>query len=207
MVPPPVTVNQGNMYYGRGFWFGMNAYRCYSQQTSANLVWPSKTAKSVKIMRGIIPATLLSEQKPTVVTERLLSSKGKTFKIGQTTFKIEDVTEVAGKQHQIKIHVTEESKDNPNDWTRIQTLAQRLEVQDNRGNKLPWGFQPIQWQNNNSVQLQLTTGVQNQPGMPAAAPGNGNGHAKFGLPNRLVYYAWTLMEHEVEFEFHDVPLP
>jgi hypothetical protein len=208
MIPPPVTVNQGNMYYGgRMFWgWGGGNYRCYSQQTQASLLWPSKTAKTVKVMRGIMPVTLLSEQKPTIITERLLSSKGKTFKVGQTTFKVEDVTELAGKQHQIKIHVTEESKDNPNDWTRIQSLQQRLEVHDDRGNKLPWAFQPIQWQNNNSVQLQLTTGQQNQPGMPVNAA-NGNGHAKFGPPNHLVYYAWTLMEHEVEFEFHDVPLP
>jgi hypothetical protein len=206
LIPPRVPVNQGPMYYEGGMWFG-NSYRCYSQQTQASLLWPSKTARTVKIMRGIIPATLLSEQKPTVVTERLLSSKGKTFKVGQTTFKVEDVTELAGKQHQIKLHVTEESRDSPNDWRRIQSLQQRLEVQDDRGNKLPWVFQPVQWQNNNSVQLQLTTGQQNQPFVPANANLNGNGQARLGLPNRLVYYAWTLMEHYVEFEFRDLPLP
>ena len=28
-----------------------------------------------------------------------------------------------------------------------------------------------------------------------------------GPPTKLVFYAWNLMEHDVEFEFHDLPLP
>ena len=27
------------------------------------------------------------------------------------------------------------------------------------------------------------------------------------IPTRLVYVAWETLEHEVEFEFHNLPLP
>ena len=32
-------------------------------------------------------------------------------------------------------------------------------------------------------------------------------NAKVGQPAKLVYYAWVLMEHEVAFEFKNLPLP
>jgi hypothetical protein len=34
-----------------------------------------------------------------------------------------------------------------------------------------------------------------------------NEDPKVGPPAKLVYYSWVLMEHEVAFEFRDLPLP
>ena len=106
---------------GRSFYYG-GGYRSYVHQTQAPLVFPSRTSRIVRILKGLIPVTLLADQKPAVVTDHLLSAKGKKLQTGVATFLIEDISELAGKQYQIKMSVTEESKDGPNDWTRIQSL-------------------------------------------------------------------------------------
>src|SRR5262249_13825027 len=142
---------------------------------------------------GLIPVTLLADQKPAVVTDHLLSAKGKKLTAGAATFLLEDISELAGKQYQIKMAVTEESKDGPDDWTRIQSLQQRIEIQDAKGKKEQFYFNSIGTNGVNNAQYTITV----QP--------NSNGNA--GPPARLVYYAWVLMEHEVPFEFRDLPLP
>ncbi len=187
----PTGNNPGNGMWQRQYW-GWGNPRMFFMQTSAPLAWPSKTAKMVKTLKGSIPVTLLADQKPAVVTEKLLSAKGKKFKAGNTSFHIQDVNELPGKQYQLTLSITEEGKDNnPNDWTRFNSLQQRLEFHDDKGNKHNFYFNMV---NNNgpSVQFQLTI----QPPGP-----------KLGPPTKLVYYAWDLMEHDVEFEFHDLPLP
>jgi len=173
------------MYYG---W-----YRGYVQQAQANLSWPSKSSRTVKLLKGIIPVTLLADQKPSIVTDRILSSKGKKFKVGDATFHIEDITEMPGNQYQIKLSVTENSKDAPNDYSRIQTIQQRLELQDDKGNKLYSYMNMMNWGGPNNAQFTLVV----QP------PGN----AKIGKPAKLIYSAWILMEHEIAFEFRNLPLP
>jgi hypothetical protein len=192
---PPVDPNQrgyGRMYWG---WWGGSG-KMFVMQTSANLLWPSKTAKSVKLLKGVIPVTLLSEQRPTVVTERILASKGKRVKIGPTTFHIQEVSEVANKQYNLTVAISEETKENIYDYSRIQSLGTRLEIHDNKGNKLPYFFNITQFNGPMSGVFQAVYQPNPQPNA-----------AKFGPPAKLVYTAWILMEHDVEFEFRDLPLP
>jgi hypothetical protein len=187
------SMEGGNgVWGGRSFYSG-GGYRSFVQQTQAMLILPSRTSRTVKILKGIIPVTLLADQKPAVATDRLLSAKGKKFKTGAATFYVEDVQELAGKQYQIKMSVTEEGDDGPNDWTRIQSLQQRIEIQDAKGNKNQFFFNSVGSGGINSAQYTFTV----QPGDAA----------KVGPPAKLVYYSWVLMEHEVAFDFKDLPLP
>jgi hypothetical protein len=182
-----------NMMYGGQFWGGPWGWRGYMQQTQANLQWPSKTAKSVKLLKGIMPVTLLADQKPSVVTDKILACKGKHLKAGAATFHIEDITGAPGKQYVIKMSVSEDNKENPNDYSRINSIQQRLELRDDKGNKLPCFVNITQWGGPNNAQFTLTTQPTN--------------NAKLGPPAKLIYYAWVLMHHEVTFEFKDLPLP
>jgi hypothetical protein len=189
----PGNGDNGNaMWSGRPSYYG-GGYRCYVQQTQALLILPSRNSRTVRILKGVIPVTLLADQKPAVVTDRILSTKGKKFTSGAATFLIEDVSELAGKQYQIKMAVTEDSKDGPNDWTRIQSLQQRIELQDDKGNKQQFYFNSIGSNGVNNAQYTITVGP--------------NDNAKVGPPAKLVFYAWVLMEHEVAFELKDLPLP
>jgi hypothetical protein len=146
----------------------------------------------VKTLKGIIPVTVLAEQKPLLVTDKLLTSKGKKFKVGAATFTIDDVSKLSNNQYQVKMSFTEDNKDGNEDYSRIQSLQQRLEVQDDKGAKHNFYFNNFNWGGPNSAQVWFTV----QPG-----------DAKLGPPNRLIYYSWILMEHEVPFEFKNLPLP
>jgi len=145
----------------------------------------------VKAVKGVIPVTLLSEQKPVVVLDSILSSKGKKVKVGTANFNIDDVT-TANKQHNIKITYNDESGENPYDYGRIGSIQQRLELQDAKGNKIPANVQIYSWGQNNAQLSVITQGAPN---------------AKIGPPAKLVYQLWIQLEHEVAFEFKDLPLP
>ena len=187
-----MLANGGNYYeYWNRYYYGGNN-RTFVQNASITLAWPSKNSRMVKRVKGVIPVTLLAEQKPVVVTDSILSSKGKKLKVGTASFNIDDVTN-ANKQHQIKITYNDESGENPYDYGRIGAIQQRLELQDAKGNKIPANVQIYQWGQNNA-QLQIMT---------HGAAGN----AKIGPPAKLVYQLWIQLEHEVAFEFKELPLP
>jgi hypothetical protein len=188
----PFGDGNGNGMWGQRFYYG-GWGRSHVHQTQAGLVWPSKTSRTVKTLKGVIPVTLLADQKPSLVTDRILGAKGKKFKLGDASFSIEEAKELPGKQYQISLSVTETSKDNPQDYSRIQSIQQRLELQDDKGNKFPAYVNITNWGGPTNASFQIMT----QP----------NGNAKLGKPSKLLFYAWVLMEHEVEFEFRGLPLP
>jgi hypothetical protein len=192
MLPKTVQNEQmGYNPYGMRFWGG---WRNYFSQTQANLLWPSKSAKKVRLLKGVIPVTLLADQKPSIVTDKLLAAKNKKYKVGSATFHIMDVNGQPGKQYTIRLGVSEENKENPNDYSRIQSMQQRLEVQDDKGNKHQCYVNITNWGNGpNNAELQLMIQPTN--------------NAKIGPPTKLIYYAWVLMQHEVAFELKDLPLP
>jgi hypothetical protein len=170
-----------------------NGNRSYMQQGQFNLHRPSQRANKVKSIRGTLPVTLLVEQKPVVVNDNILKAKGKKGRVGNTTFHFEDVTALANKQYQIKMNVTEDNKENPNDWTWMNTLYNRIELQDSKGNKFQ--VHGSSWGNSgpNNVQMTLTYGP----------PPNG----KAGPPSKFVFQQWRTLQHQVRFEFKDLPLP
>ncbi|HEY7311953.1 MAG TPA: hypothetical protein VH643_21495 [Gemmataceae bacterium] len=170
-----------------------NGNRSHMQQSQFQLNRPSEAATKLKVVRGELPITLLVEQKAIVVSDNILKAKGKKTSAGSTTFSFEDVTAQPNKQYQIKLHITESNKDNPNDWTWMNTMLQRIELQDDKGNKFQqygtsWGGSGP-----NTVQMTLTYG----------APPNG----KIGKPSKFVFQQWRTIQHLVRFEFKDLPLP
>jgi hypothetical protein len=177
--------------FGRRYYYG-GSYRSFLHNSQAPLFLASKTAQMVKKVRGVIPVTIVSAQKQIVVTERLLASKGKKFKAGGVTIQVEDVTEMPGKQYQFRISISEESKGGAEDGSLMQSFQQRLQVQDDKGVARQMNVMSISQSGNNHIQFSFML-------MPQA----GN----VGVPNRLVYVNWETLDHEVPFEFHDLPLP
>jgi hypothetical protein len=198
MLPP--AVNAGEFFDPR---FGVmrgrfvarygNGNRTYFMQSQLNLTRPSLKAAAIKVLRGSVPVTLLAEQKPVVLTDKILSAKGKKVTAGTTTFHFEDVTETPGKQYQVRMTVTEDNRDNPNDYTWMNTLYQRIELFDEKNNKFQ--IHSTGWGNNGSGEVQLTLGF--------GAAGN----VKTGPPAKFVFQQWTTLQYQVPFEFRDLPLP
>ena len=196
MLPPVNNVDLGaNPWMGRRYVTGKygNGNRMYSMQTQVNLQRPSDRATSLKVIRGALPVTLLVEEKAVVVTDKILQAKGTKAQIGDTLVNIDEVTETPGKQYQIKMSVTENQKDNPNDYSWTNSLYQRIELLDEKGNKMQ--VYGSQWNNSsaNHVDMTLTYG----------APGG----AKPEPPAKLIYHTWNTEQHLIPFEFKDLPLP
>jgi hypothetical protein len=174
-------------------YYSYNGYRCYSQQFQANLAWPAKESRTVKVLKGEVPVTLLVDQRPGIVVEKVLAAKGKQLKQGDIDLDIEDVTEGPGKVYQIRMTLRNNGKDNTGDFSWHNSLYQRLEVHDAKGNK--YQSRGFNWLNTtpNSVNGTFMFG---EPGAGAVGP-----------PAKLVYYTWETMQHQVPFEFRDLPLP
>ncbi|MFM7150822.1 MAG: HEAT repeat domain-containing protein [Gemmataceae bacterium] len=175
---------------GRRVYHG--GYKQMSMQASMVLQRVSEKATSIKLLRGVVPVTLLVSQKPMTLTENFLETKGKKITVGELDFNIESAQKMPNNQYQVKLTIT--NKGNPNDYTWQNTLYQRLELFDDKGVKFQhWGSN---WHGGggNSVSLTLTF--------------NGAlGGAKAGNPTRLVYQHWDTRQHDIAFELRDLPLP
>ncbi|MFO0815375.1 MAG: hypothetical protein U0796_19340 [Gemmatales bacterium] len=173
----PINPNR-NTYYQHG-------YRTYMHQVNGQLK-PSMAARRVKTLKGTIPVTVVAQTKPLISIDKLHEVKGKTFKEGSISIKIDDITNERG-QNGIKMSITDNTAGTGgNDYTWMNSIQQRVEVFDSNGNKLQnyggsWGMN-----GNNNV-----NGTFNYSGVPA----------------RLVYYDWVTMNYQIPFSFEDLPLP
>ncbi|HQR06943.1 MAG TPA: HEAT repeat domain-containing protein [Gemmatales bacterium] len=166
-----------NQYYQHG-------YRSYMHQITGQLK-PTSGGHRVKSLKGTIPVTVVAQTKPIITIEKLSESKGKTFKSGTSTIRIDDLTTENGQQG-IKMSITDSAASGPNDYSWMNSIQQRIEVYDDKGNKLQhyggsWGMN-----GNNNI--------------------NGTFHFS-GAPAKLVYLDWITLNYQIPFSFEELPLP
>lgn len=190
----PTTV-MSNMASRQQYYYG---YRGYMQNVNVTLN-PSAQGRRLKSLKGTVPVTVIALQRPKIVVNNLSEIKNQTFKAGTTTLIIEEVIK-NGDQVTIKLNLSETANRGGNnanvDYSWVNTVMQRIEVQDDKGNKLQsistnWGM------NNNNVQGTFTY-------RPLTAGNNNNNKSTV---SRLIYYDWITMSHNVPFVFQDLPLP
>lgn len=191
----PASDDMGGAWMGGGRFISRHGggNKTYCMQSYVNLGRSSEKSRSVKVLKGSVPVTLLGSEKPEVVSDDILKAKGQKKQIGPVSFDIQDVSQTPNKQYTVKMGITNNDKDNPNDHTWMNTLYYRIELQDAKGNK--YNHYGSSWGGNgtNHVDLSFTYGN----------PGN----AKIEPPKKLIYHVWTLVNHQVDFEFKDLPLP
>jgi hypothetical protein len=200
-----VPRNAGNgefMFNGRGIGFSRRYYGGGNKQSSIQVQVPllrvSEKASTVSVIRGVVPLTILVEQQPLVVTERILEAKGRKITVADVQFHFEDIKKLPNNQYTVQMTITNNSKDNQGDYTWMNTLYQRIELQDDKGHKYQiygssWGGSGP-----NHVQMTLTYAS----GVFGAAPA-----AKIDPPTKFIYHNWVTRQHEVHFEFRNLPLP
>ncbi|HEX4589561.1 MAG TPA: hypothetical protein VH120_06510 [Gemmataceae bacterium] len=186
-----VPMNFGRTYesYHSGVYYG---YRTTVLQTQVQLAGPAVNARTVKLIRGTVPVTLLAEQRPEIVVENILAVKNKKFDAKDVSLDIEEVKEAPGKMINVVLTARRGGKDNQYDYTWTNSLQQRVELTDDKGNK----FQ--------------TNGFNWTNGTPTSAQGTfifSDPTGKLGKPTRLTYFDWLTVQHQVDFEFRDLPLP
>jgi hypothetical protein len=186
---PPAAKNGVYETYHSGYY----GYRNLVLQTQVQLVGPGAAARSMKLIRGALPVTLLAEQRAEITIDQILAVKDKKFESKDITLEIAEVKEAPGKTYQIVMTARRNGKDPPYDYTWTNSLHQRIELLDDKGQKFQsHGFN---WINGTPTTVQGTFMF-----------GDG-GNAQLGKPQKLIYYGWVTMQHQVEFEFKDLPLP
>lgn len=168
-----------------------NMYRSHNQYVGLNLGTPNRSANSIKELRGKIIVLLLSDTRPELIVEKILTVKKKTFVSRTTELFIESVSESEG-----SVTITLNAKQlqpNPEDYSWANTVYQRLEVQDTKGVK----FTPTSTNNQNQAPGTISMTV-------TFSPPEGK---KAGKPSTLVLVEWIAVQKEIEFAFKDIPLP
>jgi hypothetical protein len=188
LVLPP---NKNGVYetYHSGYY----GYRNLVLQTQVQLVGPSAAARSLKLIKGSLPVTLLAEQRPEITVDQILTVKDKKFEGKDVTIEIAEVKEAPGKTYQIVMTARRNGKEQAYDYTWTNSLHQRIELADDKGQKFQsHGFN---WINGTPTTVQGTFMF-----------GDG-GNAQLGKPAKFTYFGWVTMQHQVDFEFKDLPLP
>lgn len=188
LVPPPV---KGAVYetYHSGYY----GYRNLMLQTQLQLLGPGANARLLKHIKGSLPVTLLAEQRPEITVENILAVKEKKFDSKDVSLEIAEVKEQPGRMYNIVLSARRNGKDQQFDYTWTNSLHQRMELVDDQGRKFQsHGFN---WTNSTPTVVQGTFVFSD------------GGNAQLGKPHKLTYFGWITMQHLVDFEFKDLPLP
>lgn len=176
-----------------------SAYHDYShgprnplRQTQLQLLGPG-SAQAIRRIQGMVPVTYLAEKRPELTIDSILQVKDRRFDSPNLTFEINEVREMPGNQVHIHATVRRNVGENQHDYSWTNSLAQRLELVDAQGRKY------------------TSEGFNWDSGSPTSVTGtfqfNDGGNAKLGKAAKLIYYNWITSQHEVTFEFRDLPLP
>lgn len=163
-------------------------YRSMSQSFNVQLK-PNAGSRKLKLLEGTVPVTVLVKTTPKITVENLAKVKEATFKQGNTTVVISEVNTDNNRNTSIKMKISENSDKGaqPNDYTWINTLHQRLEVVDDKGVKMQ--HMGGNWSNSSNTQVEGTFNF---------GP---------GTPGKFVLYEWVSIVQQVPFKFQEIPLP
>lgn len=180
----PQKIAQRRARYGNG-------YATTSASGQLTIGTPANRSAGVKLLRAVVPVTLLVDQKPETVVADVMTVKNKKVTLGTTTFHIEKCELTKEKQYQLKMSVTEDKLE-PNDYTWMNTLYRRVELFDEKGNK----FQTYgsSWSHNAPNHVQVTFNYGSPGGNPEKAA-------------KLTYQLWKTQPYQVRVELRDLPLP
>lgn len=184
---------------GRRYYRGGSGYRQFQYHAQAQLAWPVKAARHAQVLKGVAPVTVLAEQRAAIVIDKVLEAKGKKFKAGSIELHIEEVKAAgaagaANKAYDIKMTLRDTSRDHlSGDYSWMDSLNQRLELRDAKGNK--YVSRGNNWDNTSPSSVHGTWMFGD------------SGNAKLGAAEQLVFYNWITMDHELTFEFRELPLP
>ena len=166
--------------------------RSFSQSFGVSLVRADRTGTSIKELRGKVPVALLGAVRPEVVVPGLLAVKKKSIRGRSLDLEIGAVDFQNGTLA-LELTFRRRSGD-PDDYSWLNGLAQRVEVADAAGNRLRFVGLSSQHNGTNvcTLGLQFTTQA---------------GGRKIGKPERLYFMEWVTVTRAVSFHFKDLPLP
>jgi hypothetical protein len=198
LLPPQDRNNFRTSYYNNGI-RGHNTYM------NVNLTRGDRAATTIKTLKGRVGVTLLSGTVTEIAVDDPLKVKKKSFAGRSTELDVESVAEDANQKGNYLVSFTAKklTPSDPNrneDYMWGQSVWQRVELLDEKGNKYSCYGPNTHENNGTSVRLVLVFSPNDRrTGQP--------GPVKLGPPKKLVLTDWLTVTHEVNFEFKDIPLP
>ncbi len=183
MLLPPADTSRAN----RPFFHS----REFIQEASTSLVRVSPEARLVKRLRGVVPLTLLVEQKPEFIVDGVTEARNKNFKSAQTELVVQALEKNPQDGNRYSLKFSVRNVGTRSEYNFYDSIRSRFELLDAKGNKYRWSGGS--WGGSD-------THVQGN--FSFAHPGG-----SAGPPTRLIFYDWTALLHRVAFEFKDLPLP
>jgi hypothetical protein len=186
LIPPQGRYYESNYHH---YYYGQ---RNPVLQSQIQLLGPGD-ARTIRHLKAAIPVTFLAEQRAELTINDILNVKKGKFECSSVTFEIEEVKEMPGKQVHVRAAVRRNAPEGQNDYSWTNSLAQRVELFDAEGRK--FHAEGFNWDSGNPNSVTGTFQF-----------GDG-GDAKIGKAAKFVYYNWITSQHQIEFEFRDLPLP
>ena len=140
-----------------------------------------------------MPVTILADQKPEIVVENVLAVKNKKFEAKDVSLGHRGGEGDAGQDGA-------ECADGPAGRQGHNSTTTHGRTRCNSGSS---------WLDEKGQKFQ-SNGFNWNNGTPTSVQGTfifGDPTGKLGKPAKLTYYGWVTVQHQVEFEFHDLPLP
>jgi hypothetical protein len=154
---------------------------------SVELQRPSSKATRMTLLRGVIPVSLLVEQKEVALAEKILEAKGKKMTLDDIEFHIKQVT-----KNNDTLQVSVDATSKTRDLNSLRHFYYRVTLYDEKGGKVSWRSASAHFGSNGAG----TSITYNLPG-----------GAKGPQPTRFVFLHWETKECAIPFEFRNVPLP
>lgn len=140
-----------------------------------------------RTIRGSIPVRVVVSRKRVVVTDNILAAKGKEFRLGSETLRLDraELTDGTGDFH-LSLSIPP-----PNNGIGFSQWAQRVSVEDANGKVL---------ESNGNGTSRSGEECHITASYPAAKPG-------ILPPAKLVVEEWKVLANSIRFEFTNVPMP
>lgn len=167
------------------------ANRCYSVGFNCAVNHPARQATTIKELRAKVAVEVLAENRIDLVIENIQAANGKKFVGRSLTIEVGKMTT---QNNEVKLALTvRRNNGNPDDYSWLNGLHQRLELLDTNGVKYQSLGLEIQSNGPNVTTFQ----------MQFIKPPN----RKIGKPSQLHCIEWVPLSREIEFTFKDIPLP
>jgi len=190
LTPPANDPNfsQRSSYYNGG-------YRGYNVYANMNLFRGGRGATIAKSIKGKVGVQMLAGTRPELIVADPVGLKSKKVVGRSVELHIESLTE-NNNQYSLSITVKKlGSSGNEHDYAWSNNVWQKLELLDDKGQKLKNNGANNQNNTPNVVQMSMTFSRDDRNGK------------KVGKPVKLIYNEWITAVTEVPFEFKDIPLP
>src|SRR5262249_44947892 len=161
-------------------------YRGHNAYGNVNLARSSKDATNIKTLKGKMGIILLAGVVPEIVIADPVKTKSKTVVGRNVELTFDSMTEANG-QYTVSLTAKKLNHDDPNniDYNWSNSIWQKLEVMDAKGNKY-FSYGPNSTNNNGlSIQMTIPFGTNNRRGE----------QMKLGPPVKLVLNEWLQVTH------------